>query len=403
MKNSAHHNAENDTQHNAENETEISIVNIIQFLAEYRNLLIAGTVIGCLAAASISFLSGKYGVTATLSNSRNIVDTTTEVGIDYLMVNRIRKELPRLADKLVKQEKTNTDSYLIQLSNEKWWGNNIKPVFSFTKEDSKELFGATKALQEGENTKVRAINVTVTGASKEQALANLSTATSFIRNGAAYLELKDFITGYQIQLSNSESVITRDLLALEIESKYQNAHLASLEALKAKFPGSQNQISSQVVDLKDSSAKYLPLSTQLVAANRDNNMLKEQLTRLHDKKEQNAMLGKFLSQAVPVIGRNLYGLSALAEIAQIESSLRKEVKHTDLNARAVLDLVKLNLTIISTRYNVGLEQPALIDTKKPGYLKNVAIGLFAGFFLALLISFLAAIKLRYQKSNGAAG
>lgn len=268
------------------------------------------------------------------------------------------------------------------------------PTFSYSKDDSKEVLGVTKELQDAEATKIKNIVVKATGPSKELALANLSIATSFIRSGAAYLALKDFVTGYQIELLNSEAEIEKNISAIEIELTYLNRRVAGLESLRAKFPGSANPINNQVVDPKDSSAKYLPISTQLIAVNQDIGALKENLTRLTNRKEQLIIIRSFWSQANPVISKNFDGLSAIAEVAQIESSLRKNIKPADLNGNLILNNIKSDLAFIRTRFSVGIEQPSFIRTSNPKYLKNASIGLFAGFFLALLGTFFAAIWLR---------
>ena len=381
----------NAEQHINDEGSEISIIDIVKFFTRYRKLLLIGTITGCIVAAAATLKFGQYEAVATLVNNSN------KASIDFLLLNRLRKDLPILADRILYHDK-NDDSYLNVLTGELWWKKNFVPTFSFTKEDSKEIYGVPKELQDEESTKIKNIVVKVTGANKEQALENLSTTTSFIRSGAAYLELKDIVTGYQINLLNSENEFKKNILELEIELTYLNRRLASLEALKAKYPRSADSITNQIIDLKDSSAKYLPISNQLIAVNLDINSLKENIARLNDKKSQLAIMHRFVSQAKPVIERSFDGLSALEEIAKIESSLMKEQKSTDVNNTALLDKINYDLTLISTRYRMGLEQPSFISTSSPKYLKSLAIGLFAGFFFALLGSFFTALWRRYQNA-----
>jgi hypothetical protein len=169
--------------------------------------------------------------------------------------------------------------------------------------------------------------------------------------------------------------------------------------LKAKFPGNPASIISQSTDYKDSSAKYLPIITQLIAVNKDISALKENLSRLNSKKSQLAIKNSFLSQAVPVIDRNFDGLSAVVELMRIESGMRKDLQLSDWNKVSMLNNIKYDLTSIHTRFTLGLEQPTYISERKSPYLKPAAIGLAAGFFLALLFSLCSVIWLRYRQQK----
>lgn len=183
---------------------------------------------------------GKYEAVATL---------VSKTGIDYLMWNSLKKDLPILANSISQIDK-NEGSYLNELSGELWWQKNAVPTFSFSKEDSKDAFGVTKELQDAEATKIKEFVVKATGSTKEIALANLTTASTFFRSGAAYLALKDMVMDYQIELLNSEPEIEKNIQALEIELTFLNRRLASLELLRAKFPRGSSSINNQVLTLK---------------------------------------------------------------------------------------------------------------------------------------------------------
>lgn len=119
----------------------------------------------------------------------------------------------------------------------------------------------------------------------------------------------------------------------------------------------------------------------------------------NNKRNQLAIMNNYLSQAKPVIDKNFDGLSAAAELMQIESNLRKNLLSHDLNSIPVLDNIKYDLILINTKFTMGLEQPSFISTSKPKYLKTAAIGLFSGLFLALLGSFCSSIWLRYRQQK----
>lgn len=207
------------------------------------------------------------------------------------------------------------------------------------------------------------------------------------------------IASYQLELLNSETKIAKNIAASEIELTYLNGRMADLELLKAKFPGNSGSIITQPMDPKDSSAKYLPIITQLIAVNKDISTLKENLSHFTSRKNQLAIMGSFLSQAMPVIDNNLDGVAAVTELLRVESNMRKNLQPFDWNKISALNSIKHDLTLIHTRFTLGLEQPTFLNTRKQSYIKLAAVGMSAGFFLALLFSLGSAIRLRYRQQR----
>lgn len=381
----------NSEQQFAEDELVISLNDIIDFFMSNWKWLFIGAISGFLIAFSGTLLLGKYQAEAALANRS---------GIDYFVWKDLRRNLPVLAAEISESTKDDESFLANALSDEKWWQKNVTPTFAIAKEDSKEIFGMPKEIQEAQSAAIRDFVFTVTGSSEEDALKSLSTATSFFRSGAAYLRLDAVITGYQSALLNSEPKNAQRISESAIGLAYLKDRIASLELLRARFPGNAGAMINQPMDPKDSSAKFLPIVTQLIAVNRDVDALNEQLSRLNDEKTQLAIMSSFLSQAKPVMDKSFDGLAAIEELMRIEASLRKDLRPADLNKIAKLDDIKSDLVSIHTSFTLGLEQPKAITTRKPGYyLKYAAIGLLGGFFLALLGSFVSAIWLRYRKSK----
>ena len=373
----------NTEQQITEDGQEISLNDIIDFFVTKWKVLLMGAFFGLIIALGGILLLGKYEAEATLINKSNI---------DYLTWKSLKRNLPILAAR-ISESTNNGEDFLRALSSETWWQKHAVPTFAIAKDDAK--FGMPKEMQDAESIKIKDFVVTAAGSNKEDAIKNLSTATSFLRSGAAYLALKDVIANYQIELLNSESENAKNIAALEIELSYLNSRMSDLELLKAKFPGNSASIITQPMDPKDSSAKYLPIITQLIAVNKDISALKENLSRLTSRKSQLTIKNDFLSQAMPVIGKNFDGLSAVMELMRIESGMRKDLQASDWNKVSILNNIKYDLVSIHTRFTLGLEQPTYISARKPPYLKPAAIGLAAGFFLALLFSLCSVIWFRY--------
>lgn len=377
----------NKEQQLAEDELEISLNDIIGFFLTYWKFLIVGAISGFVIALSGVLLFSKYEAEATLRNG--------STKISYSMWADLRKELPILAAKISEREK-NSESFINVLSSETWWNRNVTPIFAVTKEDAKEVFGMTKEMQEAGALVIKYFVVNVKEQSKEEALKNLSMATSFLRSGAAYLALKNFFGTYQATLLLSTPQIERDILSSKTQLAVLNRHLANLELLRAKFP---KDTGSLPVDLKDPSAKYLPLATQIIALNHDIREQKEKLTRLNDSLSQIAIINSFISQAQPVMDKNFDGLSVIAELEQLESSVRKGISNSDVNDISILNDIKYNLAVIKFNFTYELGQPTSISVSKPFSIKLIVIGLASGFFLALLGSFCSAIWFRYRSGS----
>ena len=325
---------------------------------------------GIIIAISWTLLFGKYEAQGTISNLSNF---------DYLMWIGLKRNLPLLAEARMKD---NEEDYFDKLSDEKWWKNNATPTFAVSKDDNKDAFGLT--LKEGEATRIKDIVIKAKGTSKENALSNLLVATSFLQSGSTYLALKELVKGYQIQLRNSQTYLEKNNLELDIESVYLKKRIAKLESLRAKFHESPGTMNNQVVDLKDGAAKFMPISVQLIAANQDLNVNRENKSRLNDEKQRISILAKFLDQANPVIEKNLDGLSAMDALNQIETQLRKDINPSDLNGISMLNSINDSLNSISVKFIEGISKPSNVTASRPHYLKNSAIGFALGLMLSLI-------------------
>jgi hypothetical protein len=151
------------------------------------------------------------------------------------------------------------------------------------------------------------------------------------------------------------------------------------------------------VDAKDSGAKYLPIPTQIVAATTDANNLKESLSRYRDEEKQLPIYRQFIEKAKPLIdnGRKDGNLvDSLLEVAnQIEKNTQEAVQ------KIALEDIRVALTSIQTNKAFGLRQAGTIAIAPPPYLKNTAIGLFAGLFLGFIYALSLAVVRQYQSNQ----
>lgn len=164
---------------------------------------------------------------------------------------------------------------------------------------------------------------------------------------------------------------------------YQISRAKALEDLHKRFPGNTS-LASQVVDPKDSGAKYLPITTQIIAVNNDINQSKENLQRLRDRLLQIALIKTFLEEANPLAEKTFDGLALDEQLLTIEMKLRSKLPKEDVKSQEILDQLHAQLLQVQARFTKGLEANTAPTAKKSGVAKATIGGCIAALFLMLL-------------------
>lgn len=372
-------------------EQEISLNDIVDFFVSKWKILLTGTLAGLLVAlgGALLFLD-KYEAKASILVKPVIADYSGWAGL--------RRELPVLAAQMAEHEKNN-DSFLGGLSSEEWWRTSVAPAYTLTKEDAKNVFGLPKTVEGGAALNIENLVATVRAQGEEEALTKLSRIAAFIRGGVSYLALKKLVGDYEVSLHRAEPQIKLEMMLANEYLDVLNSRMATLRLLKKQFPEDAVNLP---VDLKGPEVKYLPLSTQIIALTQDIQASKENMMKLNDKLAQLEMTANFLAQARQALDKNFDGIAVMAELAQIESNLRKGTAHTDLNSLAVLNDIRHRIAIMQTNFTFEFGKQVLVKTARLSHLKYAAVGLAAGFFLALLFALGSVVWSRYseQKLHG---
>ena len=356
-------------------EGEISLLDIINFLQEsWKKLAIAAVVGAILGLAGWIFL-GSYQAELVLLNNG---------GTDLVGLRSLQKSLPNLADQIIDESKVpqGQESLYRNLSDPDWWQKNLLPTYGMSKADTKEL-ASTSGL-ESAGTSIVSLTIMARSPSKEKALENVRGAKNFLLQGAAYLAVKSLISSHEAQLSGADADIAKKINATQVELAYQQERLKSLEALSKRFPN-ESRVISQVVDPKDSGAKYMPISTQIIAANTDINGSKESLERLKDAQAQTVVLRTWVKQAAPLVEGSYDGQLLIKQLLQEESQLRATLDLKDPKSLAFVDGLRSTLLAMDVRFTKGLEMNTAPVASKKGMIKTTAGGLAAAFFLILLL------------------
>lgn len=375
----------------AQSEAELSLGELIDFgVAHYRKLILAGLLGGVLGFVGWHFLA-NYQAEQTLINSGS--------GIDLVSWRTVAQSLPNLADQIVQEGKApqGADGLYRQMSEAAWWKKNTQPTYALSKADMKDLAAIGKEL-DGAATSILSITMTAAGKSPQSAVDNVRAASHFLLSGGAYLQLRNTLNGYESEAVATKAEIERQISATHIELGYLQERAVSLESLLKRFPADQ-KIANQVVDPKDSGAKYLPISTQIIALNTEIYQKREALQRLADRLTQMEIIGRFLKRAIPQSQSEFDGLLLADQLLETEGAIRKSLPPSDLKAMLPLDQLRARLLIIKNRFTKGLEANTAPIAKKRGMIKATAGGLAVAIVLTLVGLLGGALLTRLRKDQ----
>jgi hypothetical protein len=371
-------------------DAEISLIDIVHFLQSAWKKLAISAVLGAVLGLGGWFVLGSYSAEYVLLNNNNN-NNNNSYALDLVSWKMLQKSLPNLADQILAENKApdNQSALYKKMSEEQWWQKNVAPSYALSKADTKDLAGISKDLDSASTT-ILNFTLTASGSSKEAAIDNVRAASKFLRSGGAYLQLRALLSSYQTQTISAAADLQQKITSTQVEMSYQQERIRQLEELHKRFPAG-NASAQQVVDAKDSSAKFLPLQTQIIAANNDLNSSKEMLVRAQKRLDQLALTKSFLEAALPLQDQTFDGLLLDQKLLEIEANLRAKLSKDDSNGADFLNGLQAQLLAIQVRFTRGLEaNTAPTSSGKKGMIKATAGGFAATFFLMLL--FLLAQK-----------
>ena len=355
---------------------EISLIDIVNFLQGAWKKLAIAAVVGAILGFSNWYFLGSYNAELVLNNNG---------GTDLVGWRSLQKTLPNLANQIIDEGKApeGQEPLYRMLSNSDWWQKNALATYGMSKADIKDL--ASTAGLEAAGTSIVSLTITAGGSTKGKAIDNARGAKNFLLQGASYLSIKSMFSAQESQLISADAGISQTINAAQVELAYQQERLKSLESLAKRFPSEQKTI-SQVVD-PNSGAKYMPISTQIIAANTDINGSKESLERLKDAQAQMAILRSWVKQVSPLMNGESYdGIALTKKLLEQESQLRATLNTSDPKSLAFVDGLRSTLLANEVRFSKGFElNTAPTSSGKKGMIKSTAGGLAGLLFLMLLV------------------
>jgi hypothetical protein len=366
----------NKNQISSLDEARASLSAALNFLFAFWRHILFSICAGAFLGFAVWFFFGAYTAEYVLLNTNNT--------FDIVSYKSLQKSLPSLASQYLEKENDSGPykTLLTEMQDEVWWQKNVIPTYAISKNDARELAGISKEYESASTTIIN-LTISTTAATKEEASLKAIRVSNFLRNSGAYLQVKNLINNYELLTSSSVADINQKISAAKLEINYQKDRLKSLENLHRRFPDA-SKITGQVIDPKDSGAKYLPIVTQIIAVNKDIQQLEESLLRYRSRLSQLMLAKEFLDQANNITGQNFYGLDLTKKLLEIENDLRKKNRDNDENLREFLDTLHFQLISIEMRYTRALESNVTPSIRKKGALKSLLTSLLLTLLLLLV-------------------
>ena len=354
----------------SENNNQIFLLAVVNRLSCSWKKLVVVALSGGILGLCWWFLTLSYVADISLRNN-------DAMGI--LALKSLQARLPNLAAEIIKRKQIpegQSDIYDL-MGDPDFWKKGLTPSFSLTKSEIKDLGIDSK----GDNNPILYLVIHASGKSEDLALKNANAIVQFVREGGAFIVIRDMVRAQESDLLAMQASISSKMSDALVELEYQKQRLKGLEDLARRFPV-ESRSGSRVVDAKDSGAKYLPINTQIIAINTDINIYHETLMRLRDQQAQEGQIKRWLELATPLIEKNYNGLELSQKLLVLEEQLRGEIKGADPTNYVFVNNLRAKLLSNMARFQRGLEDGGSAVFPRSSMLKYV----FGCSFVALLLA-----------------
>lgn len=362
-------------------EQEISLADIVGFIQESWKLLLGAGILGALLGLGGWFAFANYKAELLLQNNG---------GFDIISWRSTEKILPNLAAEMLEKKAVPDNQVPLyrKISSPAWWGKNVQVNYALTKSETKNLAAVGKDLDAAATT-IISFGISASAPSEEKALNEVRGVAQFISNAASYIAIKNLINDYETKSLSQFAEIQQKISATEIEIGYFQERATHLAQLQKSYPSSSGvtQQIQQMVDAKDASSKFLPLTTQIIGVKNDIAAGHESLKRLNDQLNQARTYKVFLEGAAPLMAGRYDGVTMVKDFLAVEEGMRAKTPPGDIKALQNLDAIRAQFLNIEVNFRNRLLQNTAPTVGKSGSMvKNVAIGsLIAGFLMLAFI------------------
>lgn len=360
---------------------DISVSDIVLFLKKYIKNIVFATLIGATMGLISFFQMGRFSASAVLINDGSI---------DFVLLKRLQNELPRIAEF---NHQINNDTYLNQILNDEWWKKNLKPTYAITKNDAKDFELNSK------DNRIVSFTLNINHNSEDGARNKLTNIIEFFKENSSLTVIKDLFQRYKIDVETRTAELEKNEQNSLIEINYIKVKIKNLEELKKRFQQNPTLISSQFLNPKESSSKYLPINTQLIALYADMAAHNEAIERIKDEKSILALKNNIHKKFESLLNNGTNGFILINHvIEEINSETKNNQKQSpeDMRKAMALKVVQSEILSIQSKFKTGLSERTPIQINNNSFIKNLGIGSTIGLIFGLFFSF--AIQFRKSTS-----
>ena len=364
------------SRHNAFETDEINLYELISpLLRQWKKLLLA-TALGLLAG-TLAWHSKGYD---TELRAKPVAK------LNFVEWRKITSGLAALAQD--RQEALDSDPVKARLydtfSQEGWWSKNVSPVYRYSKNDLKEFGNLSKAEQEESATAIEAVIFRAKTGNIKDGIKITRGAEEFVQEGGLFLALKSMLARMDLNtrttFSDIRAATSRDVITLS----YLNKRASAINSLIQKHPEKTGATIQSIIDPKDTSSRYMPLNTQLIAVKTRIYDIEESLSRYRDQAEEAKLTRTFLDKAIPLLKKEPQGFALAEKLSAIEAELRREIDPTNKAQKNAIDQIALELDSMHQRFKALFESDTLTSTTRPNRALPMALGSLGGLFAGVL-------------------
>ena len=348
---------------------------VLQFFLGYYRYLLIGAFGGVLLGLAVSFGFQSYEIRLVVPNVFK-AEITNYRELVLQWTNRAQEFAKQKS--LAPADEVRYRSFASQ----QWWNQHVTPLYAVSKVDMKDLVGSV----DSKGSAILALQVKLSEENVSAGTEEIFHVLHFIYSAYAYNQTHKLLKIYEQESLSSLAILGKDTNLFEIRLADTKRQITHLEELQKRYPGA-GVVNTQVIESKEGAAKYLPITTQLIATKNDLFAINENLSQLRERKKQIKFLEQLLSEAKPILTQEQDGLKLITRLLEVVANLRKSLSPNDLYLNAALDRIQVELLNIQIPLLPSFNDPrtpTIIPTLRLS--KSVALGFFGGGFLALLIS-----------------
>lgn len=371
---------------------EVSLFDLLAILAKHWNVLLVSMVIGMLVGIGGWWLKGYEAE----------LKAKPVAALDFVEWQRVIAGLPGLAVSRADAPDIEPARRAIYQSFSKavMWEKDVVPQFRYSKKDIKSLVGLPNNGSLEDATLIESVLFRAKSRDRSVASGMIRERESFVREGGLVLALKTLVERMDLQARKTETEMLTKISKGEYELAYLRKRTIALEDLSKAHPDKSVTALQSVLDPKEQSAHFLPLTTQIVAIKTQILALEESLSRARDRLDEIPVQRAFVEKALPLIRLATNGFDLAERLSAIVTDIRLKLDPADMPQQVVIDQIANDLIQSHEHFKSFFEENGSVSTRRPKALLLWAmLGIIGGGLTGVIAVFLldAARRRQHQR------